>query len=151
MTCHGYFLPVTSLNIEQNLTCYLSLLQVNPKLLPVADKFFLTLTCDRQGFVWHWPVTDVVLSDIDLWQMRFCLTLTCDRWGFFWHWPVTDEVLSDIDLWQTRFCIYWTSKSRMFSYKSVYLDKQYVFILKLFNVIDCICHSTLFNIALLIT
>ena len=31
---------------------YLSLWQVNTKFLPVADKFCLSLTCDRQGFAW---------------------------------------------------------------------------------------------------
>ena len=31
---------------------YLSLWQVNPTFLPVADKFCLSLTCDRQGFAW---------------------------------------------------------------------------------------------------
>ena len=25
---------------------------INPKFLPVTDKFYLTLTCDRQGFAW---------------------------------------------------------------------------------------------------
>jgi len=29
-----------------------SLGQINPKFLPVADKFYLTLTCDRRGFAW---------------------------------------------------------------------------------------------------
>ena len=35
---------------------YLSLWEVNPTFLPVADKFCLSLTCDRQGFTWndHW-------------------------------------------------------------------------------------------------
>ena len=31
---------------------YLSLWQVNPNFLPVADMFCLTLTCDRWGFTW---------------------------------------------------------------------------------------------------
>ena len=55
-TCHGYFLPVTSLNMEQILTK----VTCHCKFLPVADKFCLTMTCDRWGFAWTALTTDQV-------------------------------------------------------------------------------------------
>ena len=45
-------------------TCHIieyraSLWQLNPKILPVADKFCLSLTSDRQGFAWTETLTNL--------------------------------------------------------------------------------------------
>jgi len=49
------YVPVTSLKKEQILTKVPFIVTGKPKFLPVADKFCLILTCDRQSFAWTVP------------------------------------------------------------------------------------------------
>jgi len=46
MTCHGLFLSVTSLNLEQNLT----------KVTRHCDRQTQNFYQSRTSFAWHWPV-----------------------------------------------------------------------------------------------